>query len=125
MSYDIYIVSANGDDVLFREKHTINGGTYEVGGTNDAHLNVTFNYAPIFKEVLDPELGIKILNDMDINESLQLLDDANRSLSGTPDNDYWKCTEGNVKKVIQDLIKMAEMAMYEFPEIEMKWKILY
>ena len=43
MSYDIYIVSVNGDDVLFREKHTINGGTYKVGGTNDAHLNVTFN----------------------------------------------------------------------------------
>ncbi len=58
MSYDIEL-QKNGE-VVQVPRHA-EGGTYALGGTEEAHLNVTYNYAPHYYEHLDAEQGIRWL----------------------------------------------------------------
>ena len=46
MSYDISLREpVSGEQVYFDEPHQMNGGTYALGGTTEAWLNITYNYA--------------------------------------------------------------------------------
>ena len=46
MSYDISLRDpVTGQTLQLDAPHHMRGGTYQVGGTTDAHLNVTWNYA--------------------------------------------------------------------------------
>lgn len=47
MSYDVYLRDDEGE-VCTTEAHS-EGGTYTVGGTDECHLNVTYNYSQIFR----------------------------------------------------------------------------
>jgi len=52
MSYDIYLMDPHtGKNLEIKNKHTISGGTYCVGGTERLWLNVTYNYVKHFKKV--------------------------------------------------------------------------
>ena len=49
MSYDINLCDPVTHDVLeLDDPHDMRGGTYAMGGTREAHLNVTYNYAGQF-----------------------------------------------------------------------------
>ncbi len=49
MSYDIELVDpVTKEPVELDEPHHMRGGTYAIGGTPHAHLNVTYNYGGIF-----------------------------------------------------------------------------
>ena len=51
MGFSMRIVRKDGTDVVLPKKHDIAGGTYAIGGTADAWMSVTFNYARFFFRV--------------------------------------------------------------------------
>ena len=121
MSYDITIKRKDGKTVEFRHAHTITGGTYALGGTTEAWLNITYNYWRIFKDLLGPE-DIRTIYGMNIKAARPLLMEAAERLGNAePDEDYWKACDGNAKKALLDLVKLTDMALAEYPNDEMFW----
>jgi len=110
MSYDIKLVDPVTKEVIeLDEKHHMRGGTYAVGGTTAAHLNITWNYAPHYYRVLDQEKGIRVIYGMTGAEAIPLLQKAADALKDDVDADYWKSTEGNAKRPLLQLIALAKM----------------
>ena len=109
MSYDIYLREPGTDKVVeFEEPHQLTGGTYAVGGTTDAWLNVTYNYGDIFRRVLGSG-GIRSIYGMTGEKSLTVLQAAIDQLGDDEDPDYWAATEGNAKKALVGLKALASM----------------
>ena len=113
MSYDIELVDPVTKATLKLDApHHMRGGTYALGGTTEARLNVTYNYAPYFHKVFgdaDVELsayakmfgggetGIRKLYGMTGAESIPVLETAISQLGDDVDDDYWAATEGKTQ----------------------------
>lgn len=109
MSYDINLVDENGKAIQLKDKHHITGGTYAVGGTREAWLNVTYNYMRHFNRVFEGNKGIRTIYGMKAKDSIPILQKAANQLKGNTDPDYWKSTEGNAKIALLDLIELAKL----------------
>lgn len=128
MSYDIELVDQiTGKTLDLDAPHHMRGGTYAVGGTTQAHLNITYNYYRHFRRVFDdlsrprdkapqymidegvPAVGIRTIYGLTGAESLPILDRAISMLGDDVDEDYWKPTEGNAKRVLIQLRTLAAM----------------
>ncbi len=128
MSYDIYLNDpVTGDTLELSEPHFMRGGTYAVGGTPKAHLNVTYNYARHFYQVFEelpaprplapewlhkqgePVGGIRTIYGLAGAESLIVLDRAIARLKDDVTDDYWEATEGNAKRALIQLRALATM----------------
>ena len=110
MSYDIELTDPVTGEVLeVDHKHRIEGGTYQLGGTTELRLNITYNYGGILRKVLDPNKGIRVLYGLSGAESIPLLLDAIDQLGDELNDDYWKATEGNVKTALYGLLAFARM----------------
>ena len=110
MSCDICLTDPITKEALELDSpHHMKGGTYAVGGTTEACLNVTYNYAPLFKKVLDPTLGIRLLYGMGGAASIPVLEEAISKLGDDVDPDYWEPTEGNAKRALTQLLALARM----------------
>jgi len=109
MSYDIELRDAVTGEVLELDApHHMRGGTYCVGGSTVAHLNVTYNYAPHFYRLLG-EGGIRSIYGTTGAASLPRLREAAAQLADDVSNDYWEPTEGNAKRALLQLAALAEM----------------
>ena len=109
MSYDIKLVDPITGMVLELDApHHMRGGTYAVGGTTDAHLNVTYNYYDHYKKTFG-EKGIRSIYGMTGADSLPILQKAISGLGDDVDSDYWKPTEGNAKRALVQLMALAKM----------------
>ncbi len=107
MSYDISLKDPiTGDTILLNEPHKLRGGTFVVGGSNAAWLNVTYNYAKYYYELFG-EKGIRIIYGMTGKESIPLLYDAIQKLNDDSTDDYWEATEGNARWALIDLHALA------------------
>lgn len=110
MSYDISLCDPDtGKVVELRRPHGCRGGTYAVGGTNEAWLNVTYNYAKHFYRVLGDK-GLRGIYGMTGADSVPILTAAIEKLENDVDDDYWKATEGNARHALEDLRALALMA---------------
>ncbi len=132
MSYDIYLVDPITRETLeLPEPHQMRGGTYAIGGTTSAHLNVTYNYGEHFWRVFEelpaprplapkwmhtrygdlPEsfVGIRTIYGLSGAESLPLLDRAMALLKDDVTDDYWEATEGNAKRALMQLRALATL----------------
>ena len=109
MSYDIELRDpATGAACELAESHQMRGGTYPVGGTPNAEINITYNYSTHFCRVLG-ENGIRGIYGMTGAESIPVLLDAAANLRDDTDPDYWKATEGNARQALLQLLALAEM----------------
>lgn len=109
MSYDIYLREpVSGSTIELDGKHFMRGGTYVVGGTRDAHLNVTYNYATIFSSVLGSR-GIRSIYGKTGAESIRTLKAACEKLGDDVSDNYWDATEGNAKRALLQLVALAEI----------------
>lgn len=108
MSYDIRIVDESGNQVFLDGEHFLRGGTYAMGGTKEAWLNVTYNYSPHFYRLFG-EKGIRSLYGMDVKQSIPVIEKAISALAQDENDDYWKPTEGNARKALLDLVALANM----------------
>ena len=72
MSLDVRIVDKDTRELIELEQtHTLRGGTYEVGGTKEAWLNVTTNYSPHLFAIWDR--GLKHLHGRSTKEAKPIL----------------------------------------------------
>ena len=112
MSYDIEIVDPVTEEVLHTpdgSNHYIRGGTYAINGTSEMWLNITYNYSNIISKVFNNELGIKLLENKTAVDAIPILAKAVDLLGNDVDDDYWKPTEGNVKKALYGLLALCKM----------------
>jgi hypothetical protein len=110
VSYDISLIDKNGETIILDVKHQMIGGIYQVGGSQDAWLNVTYNYSKIFYRLFGDK-GIRILYGMTGKASILILAEAIKKLNPeTESSDYWAATEGNARKALSNLLKLAQLA---------------
>lgn len=110
MSYDIYLTDPKTKETIcFDVPHRLKGGTYAIGGTREAWLNITYNYYEHFVKVLGEE-GIRAIYGMTGKQSMPVLEKAIESLKDDTDPDYWKPTEGNARNALLDLLVLAKSA---------------
>ncbi len=108
MSYDIYLSDpVTGNVLQLDAPHQMKGGTYAIGGTECAELNVTYNYAKHYGS-LGSE-GIRTIYGKTGAQSIPLLTDAIEKLGDDVDADYWKPTEGNAKQALLQLRALAQL----------------
>jgi hypothetical protein len=109
MSYDISVIHPDTKEVLcFEEPHQIKGGTYAMGGTTEAWLSITWNYATHFYRTMG-EKGIRILYGLTGKQAIPILESAIAQLGDDIDDDYWKPTEGNAKRALEGLLVFAQL----------------
>ena len=107
MSYDISLRDPDtGARAIVPDGHNLQGGTYCVGGTGEAWLNVTYNYASHFRRVLG-EKGIRTIYGMTGRDSVPVLTTAMAQLADDVAADYWAATEGNAKAALNNLRLLA------------------
>ena len=112
MSYDIRIVDKETKmPIMVEEPHNIAGGTYAVGGTKELWLNITYNYAPFFRKVFKEhgDSGIHCIEGENVEKTIPWIEDAINNLGDDVDDNYWTPTEGNAKKSLKSLLKLAEL----------------
>jgi len=108
MSYDIYMLNPETrEPVQFEAPLDVRGGTYAMGGTTEAWLNVTYNYSRHYGIMGDK--GIRTIYGMTGLDSLAVLDAAIAQLGDDTDPDYWKATEGNAKAALVNLRQIAAL----------------
>lgn len=109
MSYDIELCDpVTGDVLRLDQPHHMRGGTYAIGGTDQARLNVTYNYGVAFRRVLGVG-GIRSIYGKSGAESIPLIEAGMAQLGDDAVDDYWAPTEGNAKRAMSQLIALAKM----------------
>ena len=109
MSYDITLNDpVTGEVIEFDYPHQIRGGTYAMGGTTEAWINVTYNYSKHYYRVLG-EKGIRSIYGKTGAESIPMLESAIAALGDDVSDNYWDATEGNAKKALYGLLAFARM----------------
>lgn len=121
MSYDVHF-EINGEPLVLDRKHHISGGTYALGGTSEAWLNITYNYGSHFQEVLDG--GLRGLYGKKAAEIIPILEVATPKVLGSklPENEcwchnhfdcYWATTARNANVALNNLLELARMVPAE------------
>ena len=118
MSYDINVVSKSGEELYSETPHVLRGGTFAMGGTKELWLSVTYNYSALFRKLFGEE-GIRKFNGKLVKDTIGELREASASLQDDDEPDYWKPTEGNVKKTLNNLVELANLS----PDPEAVWSI--
>lgn len=109
MSHNINLVDpVTKKTIEFDTPHMITGGTFAIGGTNEAWLNVTYNYGKFYYATMG-ENGIRTIYGKTGAESIPVLQSAINQLGDDIDKDYWKPTEGNAKRALYGLLAFAQM----------------
>lgn len=109
MSYDIDLNDPiTKHPIELDAPHQMRGGTYAIGGTTKASLNVTYNYACHYFRVLGNK-GIRTIYGMTGSDSIPVLTKAIDSLGDDISEDYWEATEGNAKRALIQLRTLAQM----------------
>ena len=111
MSYDVYLLDpVTRKCIEFKERHYMTGGTYQVDGTFDAWLNITYNYGQFYRrEDTFGEEGIRAIYGKSGAESIPMIEKAIAALGNDVDPDYWVPTEGNAKQALYKLLALAKM----------------
>lgn len=132
MSYDIELCNpVTHKTLLLDTKHQMSGGTYVVGGTNEAWLNVTYNYASwyympgVFAEAEEDSKGIRTIYGLTGAESIPVLRKAIAALEAMTEEyadeedrknceeqgitGYWLPTRENAIKPLHQLLAMAQL----------------
>ena len=106
MSYDIDLIDPKTKKPVKVENHE-EGGTYVLGGTEEASLNVTYNYSKHFYAHLDSEKGIRWLYGKTGEQVQERLAKAITELGTVSDSDYWRDTPGNAGHALLILLNWA------------------
>lgn len=131
MSYDIELLDpVSKETIEFENTHLITGGTYAVGGTAEAWLNVTYNYAEwyykdgVFPLIDGENCGIRTIYGMSGAESIPVLKNAIKALESMTEDiseeerkkceeqgetGYWMPTRENAIRPLYQLLAFAQM----------------
>jgi hypothetical protein len=115
MSYDLCLCDpVTSERLVLDQPHHMRGGTYQIGGTTRASMNITYNYADHLYRVLpDPgptgQEGIRSIYGLSGAEAIPILEGAISLLGDDVDPDYWKSTEGNTKSALTKVLALSRM----------------
>jgi hypothetical protein len=104
MSFD---VSLEQNGRLLQVSQHAEGGTYVMGGTTDAALNITYNYGPHYYEHLNTLRGLRWLDGKRAQDTIGVLASAIGALGIEQDADYWASTPGNAGYALSILLEWA------------------
>lgn len=108
MSYDLQLLDPVTRETLRLDApHHMRGGTYAMGGTDRAALNITYNYSRFYRAL--GENGIRSLYGKTGAESVATLTQAIAVLGDDVSENYWDATEGNAKRALTQLLALAQM----------------
>jgi hypothetical protein len=99
VSWDIALRDASGD-VVGVPRFT-DGGTFPLGGSEVAELNVTYNYGKLF--------SFGDLHGCIAKDTIPVLEGVVERCGATPSSDYWECTKGNVGRAALRLLTWAKL----------------
>lgn len=109
MSYDIELLDPVTKKVIeLNTPHLMRGGTFAIGGTTDAKLNITYNYGKYYYNTFG-EKGIREIYGKTGAESIPIIEKAISMLGNDVSDDYWEATEGNAKLPLFQLLALAKM----------------
>lgn len=112
MSVD-YRIERDGATAELREPLMHEGGTYVVGGSTIAELNVTYNYGRAFADALRasgyPFDGmVSWLDGRPVLDTLPEIEAVTKQLPDAPDpDDYWRGSPGNAGHAAAILLRMG------------------
>ena len=131
MSYDISLNDRyTGEPLLLDCEHHMRGGNYVVGGTREAHLNITYNYGEwyrrdgVFPKEGKKPLGIRAIYGLTGAESISVLkcailaleamdedisDERRRECEANGATGYWMPTRLNALRPLTQLLALAQM----------------
>ena len=131
MSYDITLTDPVTKKIIqFDSAHDMRGGTYVLGGTPEAWLNITYNYADwyykpgVFGPTKEKSKGIRAIYGLSGAESIPVLQKAISALQAMTEDisdenrrqceeqgatGYWMPTRENAIKPLYQLLAMAKM----------------
>ena len=131
MSYDITLNDpVTHETIKFNSGHDMRGGTYALGGTTEAWLNITYNYADwyykpgVFGQTEEKSKGIRAIYGLSGAESIPVLQKAIAALQAMTEDvsdeernqceeqgatGYWMPTRENAIKPLYQLLAMAKM----------------
>lgn len=131
MSYDISLRDPVTKEILEVDyPHFIRGGTYQVGGTKELWLNITYNYGRYYTKAFEDnpetqEKGIRAIYGLTGLDSIPIIEKAIDKLKSDeiPDlppeeraeleaenvTGYWLPTKENALKPLYSLITFAKM----------------
>lgn len=111
MSYDITLNDpVTHGTIQFDSAHDMRGGTYALGGTPEAWLNITYNYARFYyQDDVFGKKGIRTIYGLTGAQSIPILQKAISALGNDVTSDYWEPTEGNAKRPLCQLLSMAQL----------------
>lgn len=111
MSWWVYL---EGEDGAVQVAPHMEGGTVEIGGTQDASMNVTYNYGEVFRLVWPSNLGNsgalkEMIDGRTGRESAPVLAVAVAKCGNASPyrEDYWAPTIGNAKRALEVLLAWA------------------
>ena len=105
MSWWVSLNDENGSPVTVDSFE--DGGTYALGGSSEADLNITYNYSPHYYRHLDEDEGLMWLRGKKAADTIERLETAIAALGTERDKDYWKATPGNAGYALSILLKWA------------------
>lgn len=104
MSWDVSLLDEQNHPVTVSLHE--DGGTYPVGGTTEAKLNITYNYGALLEKTLGFHFGE--LHGRQAQDMIKPLRKAVAILGIYPSDNYWEPTPGNAGIALARLLQWAE-----------------
>ena len=105
MRWWVSLVDESGEPVKVDKFQ--DGGTQVIGGSEEASLNVTYNYSKFYCVLLDKRLSLNWLNGKKACLCESRLRLAVQTLGLWRDTDYWAGTPGNAGWALNILLEWA------------------
>ena len=102
MSHDIYVLKKTGETRSLDVPCNLRGGTYAVEGSDEAWLNITYNYGTFYHAIWG--YGLSYFNGKTVAQTLPLISKAIKKLGVCRSEDYWEKTQGNAGAAMADLL---------------------
>jgi hypothetical protein len=110
MSWDIHIEDPQTGETLSVAHHDIKGGTHAMGGTDEAWLNISYNYSAYYYDAVSQEKGFRVIDGMTVGEAMPVICRAIQKIGTTiRDADYWEATAGNAGAALLDLLTLMSL----------------
>ena len=112
MSYDIHIIdSVTNKPRVLKESFLPHGGSYVIGGSIEAWLNITYNYGKLYHELWGH--GLTGFNGKKIKEVKPKVEAGIKALGIVKAESYWEATKGNAGTALLDLLTLFLMCEEE------------
>ena len=108
VSYWVYLMDGGEDGEPFEVARHSEGGTYVMGGTNEACMNVTYNYNKQYVKVFDGASLKEAIDGKRAGDLLPWLKKAVDVLGIERSADYWEASPGNAGHTLSVLVAWGE-----------------